>query len=88
MCFRKCSSKYGEILRIDIDQSSIYGSVTGNNSITVINFFVHPKIGGAMGNQYTHFLKRSFIQKVFYTFSGGQLFFLMLLIDTFLTPTL
>src|SRR5690606_4214538 len=81
-------SKNSEILGVHKDRPPAYGTVAGDHPIPVIDFLVHPKIGGPMGYQGSHFLKGTFVQKVIDPFASGQFLFLMLFLDPFFPASL
>ena len=81
MLLTKGATLYGEILGKGIDQTPVYRTVAGDNTLTRQILLVLTEVGAAMLHKHIQLYERTFIEKLFDALTGSVLALGMLLLD-------
>ena len=83
--FGKGTATDGEILGEDIDETAADGAATGHHAVTVDVLLLHAEVGAAVMHEHVEFFEAAFVKEKGDALTGGELAFLVLRVDAFLT---
>ncbi len=85
MRLRQRATKNREVLTEDIDLPTVDRAPAGHNAVACHFLFFHAEVGTAMRDIHIELFERTFVEKHFDSFAGGELAFAVLRIDTLLS---